>query len=443
MGFLRLNSEIKGMIKTSLPLVVVELVSSLYSLTDTYFVSRLGEEAVAAVGISMYLFMLIQTMASLFTIPAIVFTSQSLGSGRRDLARRSTGEVLAYGLVASIAYSTLFAWMTPILISIQSATTGKTYSYAVEYLVIRVGGFPILLLSMFLDSVIIGSGSTTYSMYSNGFGLILNAILDPLLIYGYLGLPRMEVSGAAIATVISNASSIPIQLFFLSKLGLTPIINFKNNYLKQAIELGLPALAERLVFSIGNNIYAGVIARLGDTVMAAHNIGLRIESLIYMPGFAFSMTASTLVGKKIGAGLLDEAKKTGWVVIATGSMLIGLIGVLVALTGYYIVAPFAPSETVRSLASIYLMYAGLSEFGLGFAMITSGALRGAGNTKIPMIVNTASLVAVRVSLSILLVSSMGPHGPWLAMFLDVYTRGLLLLTIYVSLFYRVARKVLY
>jgi O-antigen/teichoic acid export membrane protein len=114
MGFLRLNSEIKGMIKTSLPLVVVELVSSLYSLTDTYFVSRLGEEAVAAVGISMYLFMLIQTMASLFTIPAIVFTSQSLGSGRRDLARRSTGEVLAYGLVASIAYSTLFAWMTPI-----------------------------------------------------------------------------------------------------------------------------------------------------------------------------------------------------------------------------------------------------------------------------------------------------------------------------------------
>ena len=170
MGFLRLNSEVKGVIKTSLPLVVVELVSSLYSLTDTYFVSRLGEEAVAAIGISMYLFMLIQTMASLFTVPAIVFTSQSLGSGRRGLARRSTGEVLACGLVASIAHSTLFAWMTPILISIQSAATGKTYSYAVEYLVIRVGGFPILLLSMFLDSMIIGSGSTTYSMYSNGFG---------------------------------------------------------------------------------------------------------------------------------------------------------------------------------------------------------------------------------------------------------------------------------
>ncbi|MCC6054731.1 MAG: hypothetical protein LM589_05395 [Thermosphaera sp.] len=182
--------------------------------------------------------------------------------------------------------------------------------------------------------------------------------------------------------------------------------------------------------------------RLGDTVMAAHNVGLRIESLIYMPGFAFSMTASTLVGRKIGAGLLGEAKKTGWVVMTTGSTLIGLIGVVVALTGYYIVAPFAPSETVRTLSSIYLIYAGLSEFGLGFAMITSGALRGAGNTKIPMIANTASLIAVRVSLSILLASSMGFHGPWLAMFLDVYVRGFTLLIIYNFLFEKIAKRIL-
>ena len=190
MGFLRLNSEVKGVIKTILPLVVVELVSSLYSLTDTYFVSRLGEEAVAAVGISMYLFMLIQTMASLFTVPAIVFTSQSLGSGRRGLARRSTGEVLAFGLVASIAYSALSVWMTPILISIQSAATGKTYSYAVEYLVIRVGGFPILLLSMFLDSMIIGSGSTMYSMYSNGFGFPRGDYLCIAVVILNISLPR-------------------------------------------------------------------------------------------------------------------------------------------------------------------------------------------------------------------------------------------------------------
>ena len=150
MGFLRLNSEVKGVIKTGLPLVVVELVSSLYSLTDTYFVSRLGEEAVAAVGISMYLFMLIQTTASLFTVPAIVFTSQSLGSGRRDLARRSTGEVLAFGLVASIAYSTLFAWMPPILISIQSAATGEDVLLCIRVLSYkgwRVPNTPIVYVS--------------------------------------------------------------------------------------------------------------------------------------------------------------------------------------------------------------------------------------------------------------------------------------------------------
>jgi Na+-driven multidrug efflux pump len=176
--------------------------------------------------------------------------------------------------------------------------------------------------------------------------------------------------------------------------------------------------------------------------MAAHNVGLRVESLIYMPGFAFSLTASSIVGRRLGSANLEEAKKTGWRVIKLGALIMGTLGVLVGLTGYYLVAPLSPSEEIRKLASIYLLLAGFSEGGLGLAMVTSGALRGAGNTKIPFYVGVSSLFLVRVTLSLILANPLGPLGPWLAMFLDVYVRGIILAIIYVKYFHKLMRLVI-
>ena len=194
---------------------------------------------------------------------------------------------------------------------------------------------------------------------ANTTGLALNAVLDPLLIYGYWGFPRLEVVGAALATVISNTAVIPLQLLLLGRLGLTSSkLILLHTIIAKAIRLGLPVVAERLLFALGNNIYAGVIARLGETAMAAHNIGLRVESLIYMPGFAFSLTASSIVGRRLGSSNLEEAKKTGWRVIKLGALIMGTLGALVGLTGYYLVAPLSPSEEIRRLASIYLLLAG-------------------------------------------------------------------------------------
>jgi putative MATE family efflux protein len=309
---------------------------------------------------------------------------------------------------------------------------------------LRSLGLIALYTTTALDMAIISTSKTHYSLIANATGLALNAILDPLLIYGYCGFPRLEVIGAALATVVSNMAVIPLQLVLLGRLGLTPskLILLHATTVK-AIRLGLPVVAERLLFALGNNIYAGVIARLGETAMAAHNVGLRVESLIYMPGFAFSLTASNIVGRRLGSSNLEEAKKTGWRVIKLGALIMGTLGVLLGLTGYYLVAPLSPSEEIRRLASIYLLLAGFSEGGLGLAMVASGALRGAGNTKIPFYVGVSSLFPVRVTLSLILANPQGSLGPWLAMFLDVYVRGIILAIIYVKYFHKLTRLVIY
>jgi putative MATE family efflux protein len=441
---LSVDSELREVLKTSLPLVLVELVSSLYSLTDTYFISGLGAEALAGLGISMYVLMFLQSAIVLFTTPVLIVVSQSLGAGRLDLARSFLAGVLLVGGVYTTVLGLLSYLFSEPLVVLVSGTRGLALEYSVEYLKLRCLGLIALYTTTALDMTIISTGKTHYSLIANTTGLALNAVLDPLLIYGYWGFPRLEVVGAALATVISNTAVIPLQLVLLGRLGLTPskLILLHATTVK-AIRLGLPVVAERLLFALGNNIYAGVIARLGETAMAAHNVGLRVESLIYMPGFAFSLTASNIVGRRLGSANLEEAKKTGWRVIKLGALIMGTLGVLLGLTGYYLVAPLSPSEEIRRLASIYLLLAGFSEGGLGLAMVASGALRGAGNTKIPFYVGVSSLFLVRVTLSLILANPLGPLGPWLAMFLDVYARGAVLAVIYVKYFNKLSRLVIH
>ncbi|MFZ8782706.1 MAG: MATE family efflux transporter, partial [Desulfurococcaceae archaeon] len=393
---------------------------------------------------SMYVLMLLQSAIVLFTTPVLIVVSQSLGASRLDLARSFLAGVLLVGGVYTTVLGLLSYLFSEPLVVLVSGARGLVLEYSVEYLKLRCLGLIALYATTALDMVIISTSKTQYSLIANATGLALNAVLDPLLIYGYWGLPRLEVAGAALATVISNTAVIPLQLVLLGRLGLTPSkpLLLRVTTVK-AVRLGLPVVAERLLFALGNNIYAGVIARLGEIAMAAHNVGLRVESLIYMPGFAFSLTASSIVGRRLGSGSLEEAKRTGWRAIKLGALVMGALGALLGLTGYYLVAPFSPSEEVRRLASIYLLLAGFSESGLGLAMVTSGALRGAGDTKIPFYVGVSSLFLVRVTLSLILANPLGPVGPWLGMFLDVYVRGVVLAVIYVKHFNKLARLVIH
>lgn len=436
-----MDAELRKVIGTALPLVLVELASSLYSLTDTYFVGGLGEAALAALGISMYILMLLQTFLALFVMPTMIMASQGIGANRREEVRRSLGEMLFIGAVYSIALGAMWYALSISLVVLQSGASGEVLHQGVSYLRWRLIGYPILYIAMTLDMVIVATGHTKYSLIANVIGLLSNVILDPLLIYGYLGFPALGIAGAAIATVVSNTFTIPAQLLFLRGLGILPSVPREFSAWRRALRLGAPVFAERLIFSLGNNAYAGVIARLGTEVMAAHQIGLRIESLIYMPGFAFSISASALVGQLVGANELRRAKEVGLRTILLGAGLMGALGLVVALGGRYFVIPFTNNAKVRELASIYLILAGLSEAGLGLAMVTGGALRGAGNTKVPMIVNVISLIALRVFPSPLLALSLGPIGPWLAMFVDVYVRGLALFLLYNKKFYQLVQRI--
>jgi len=429
--------------RISLPMIVSEIVNSIYSITDTYFVSYLGSAYLAGVGLASYFFWLYSVPVIVFN-GLIVYVSQSYGAKEIGKARRAIGEAIFYASITTLILAFIgYHFIEPIIILL-NGRADEVSRQAYLYFRIRSLGLVFTALSMLSSACLVAIGKTIYSMIANVTGVILNIILDPVLIFGYFGLPALKVEGASIATVISSIIQLFIAFTYMARSGLNPQFAIKPFALRRILELGVPMAVERAIFTLGNNIYASIIARCGQVALAAHRIGLSIESLIYMPGFAFSMASTVLVGQRVGANNVDEAKSVGYEAVKAGVLLMGVLGVFVALTSNYITKPFIPPDSsleIHSLASIYLILAGLSEPGLALAMISSGAIRGGGNTKIPLLVNVACFYIARIIPSLILVNYMGVIGAWIGMFIDVYIRGFTVFTVFHKSFHRIARNI--
>ncbi len=424
------------------PMIISELGDSLYSIADTYFVSRLGTAALAAVGLGSYLSWLFFVAVALFATGSMVFVAQSYGAKAVDRAREALGETIVLGALTILCVALgAYTIAEPLILLVGGRTERAFVELAASYFRVRILGLPILATALIMDSAVRAVGATRLSMVAVLSSAMLNIVLDPILIFGLLGAPAMGVAGAALATVLSIAYMIPVELLFLKKLGLLPIVKLRTLYVRRVIEVGGPAALERLVFALGNNAYIAFISRCGESALAAHQIGLRIESFIYMPGFAFSIAASALVGQRIGAGDIDGGKRVGFEAAKLAVIIMAVLGVALAIAAPIVVKPFATSEEVAKLASIYLILAGLSEPGLALAMTISGAIRGGGNTVVPLIINAVGLYLFRVIPAALLTKILGAVGAWLAMFVDVYLRGAIFLIVYIKKFERITRRV--
>ena len=435
------RSLVREVIRISWPMIISELSDSLYSIADTYFVSKLGTAALAGVAIGSYLSWLFFVTIIPFTMGLLVYVAQSYGAKEILKARKAIGETIIYSLLVALAVSQIVHHNSAFFISLIAGQNPGVVEKGVAYFSIRILGLPLSATAFLMDSSLRAIGATKYSMIAIMSSTGLNVILDPILIFGLFGAPALGVKGAALATVLSIGYIIPLEFFFLKITGISPKISFKEKYITKIVRLGTPIAVERAIHSIGGNAYIAFIARCGEIALAAHQIGIRIESFIYMPGFAFMVASSSLVGQRIGAGNIGEAKKICWETAKVATAVMTLLGLIAAITSYYIVNPFSPSEEVAELAAIYLILAGLSEPGLALAMTLSGGIRGGGNTIVPMAINALGLYLFRVIPAAILTTILGVIGAWTAMFIDVYLRGIIFTIVFKKFFTKLARKI--
>lgn len=439
-----LNVELANKIfKIAWPAIVEYFMVSLYTLVDTFFIAKLGVSDVAALGGGGYIAWAFWVPGYMLTTGVMILVAQNLGAGKRKKAGEIFGKTLVLTLAISIPATILGILFAEKIVRIIVVDPEVTIKGSL-YLIARLLGLPGMYVTFVISSALRGAKDTKTPMKISVLGNIFNVITDPLFIFGLLGFPKLGIFGAGITSAISFYFMLTLYVIlkFRGKLTLSPEIALPSKeILENVVKLGLPVSIERILLSTLSLVYVSIVARFSSIALAALQIGLRIESLAFMPGIAFRIATATLVGHEVGARRIENGEIVAKTATRMSVAFMIMVGLLLALTSYYIPKLFISDVNVQNLSTIYLILAGTSEPGLGLFFAVSGAFHGAGNTIIPTVVNMLSYILVRLMLGYVLgrFFNLGVIGVWVGMFLDVYMKGIMLYILFRKKFESIAR----
>ncbi|OYT26613.1 MAG: hypothetical protein B6V02_01355 [Thermoprotei archaeon ex4572_64] len=424
------------------PLIIEYLAESILSITDLFFISGLGYEYIAVVGVCSNILWFLTMIILIFSLGTQIIVSQAFGARRLDIISHT----VTYSCVLSLSFSivTVLAlqYLTKPLLSI---ITGNELlsNIGKDYLTIRIFELIFLSLSLIFSYTLKGMGNTRTPMIIALISISINIILDPVLIYGLFGLPRLGIVGAALASLSSIIimSLIYIYILLRNEIPISRSFDKFKELAKKILNLGLPSGLERVLISLSYIIYISLIARCGVEALTAHQIGLSVESFIFMLCVAFSIASSVLVGQRVGSDDIVGARLVAMECAKLSVKFMAITGVLLVTISPLIPKVFTSNEYVIYLTMTYLILAGLSEPGLALIFTFAGAYRGAGSPTLSMILNVAGFWIYRIPLTVILIEIMSVLGAWIAMFIDVYLRGLTFYVVFNKYFEsRIVRK---
>jgi putative MATE family efflux protein len=289
-------------------------------------------------------------------------------------------------------------------------------------------------IAMALTAVLRGAGDTRTPMKINVVSNLLIVFIGFPLIYGYLGMPKLGITGVAIATIISQFIAMVwvIMVMFSGnyaiRLRVSDLFKFNRSMVERILRIGLPTAVEQIVMRLGMLVFVKIAASLGTIGLAATQIAFNVFGMTFMPGMAFSIAASTLVGQALGAGKPDLAETYGWRVRKFGIVVAGIMGIFFILFPTYIMMLYSPNPDIIEQGAVGLRIMGFIQISQATQFILGGALRGAGDTKYPLYSTFIGVWGIRIVLCLIFVYvfNWGIAGIWAAAAADQFSRSLLI-----------------
>lgn len=428
----------KRLLKLAIPSMVENSLQMLFGMVDTAFLGHLSWQAMSGAGLANQLIFVFQVLVIAASVGVNVIVSNASGVNNRIKASNS----LWNGVHLCLLWSTGLMMLAPFshnFLRIFGNVDKIVFNYAATYLRTILLGMTSMSLMAVLGAALRGTGDTKTPMLVTGFSNLLNVFLDYAMIYGKFGFPRMEVFGAALATVVSRSIGVIVLFLAIFK---NPYLNYNfresvklnlKNF-KDIVWIGTPAAVENLMFSSGLLVFASILLASGPMAYAAHRIGINIESLSFMPGWGISVAVTTLAGQYNGRKQLDRVSA----VAREGFVLAALIQVSAGLFIFSFPEPmirlFTNQVEIVQLAKVPVRLLGLFQIFLALESSMNGVLRATGNTAFGMIVSSVSMWLLRLPLAYLLSVKLGLGllGAWLAMMSDMGFRSILKLFYYLS-----------
>ena len=413
------------------PTILTNVLQTSYGFVNLIFVGSLGKASIAAVAFANSA--LFWQFAALLGVMVgnTALVSRSTGAGNPKDAEIATRQSLLLALAGAVLTAVPMILLHQGILSVLGAEP-QVITIAAPYLNVCLYASPLFFLSMVLASSLRGIGDTRTPLIAMGVQVALNVLGDWVLIFGVGPFPALGVTGAAWATLFSRVASLAVLGLLFTRTPLAGALRGPYRvdwgWMKRILNIGLPATAQAVLRTTGSSVYQGIVARTveGTTAVAALSIGIQAESLAFMPGFAFGVAATAMVGQNLGAGQPARARRAGWLSMVQGMIIMSAMGVLFFLLAQPFSRLISQEADVVALGAAYLMINAPSEPFLAMAMVLTGALNGAGQTRVPAVLTFLSLWVLRLPMTWLLALhlSMGATGAWISMAVTTGLGGL-------------------
>ena len=416
----------------ALPSLVELVLTSLTSMADQIMVGRLpgqlGVQALSAVGLCMNPKVILMTALMAINTGTTAVVARYRGMGNQEKANQTFKQSLIFNIFLSAIMMVIGVVFARELIGLIAGNgiSETTVEYAVTYFRIQMYGFIPLMMTNTVTSTLRAIGDSKMPMVYNTIANVVNLFFNYGLIYGKLGMPEMDVAGASLATVIGQCVAFVIAMYIMFSKKRYVYLDFKEKtgynktIMSNVLGIGLPSMLEQICLRIGIIIYSRIVASLGDIAYATHMVCMNIQSLTFMSGMAFQNSATTLMGQSLGRRRLDMADNYTRMTRNISFWISCVIGVILALFGGQIVNIYNSTPEIVEMGGKLLAIVAITQPFQSSQFVTTGALRGAGDTKYPAVVIFICTLIVRSVLGYIFVIqlNMGLIGAWFAIVVD-------------------------
>ena len=389
------------------PTILSNLLFSVIGIISIKIVGELGSEAVAAVTTGHRIFFAVQAILMAVSTGTTAMVARAWGANNpREAANVASASLWTGNLVALALTAPCFFFALPIasIFGLNEATTQLTADF-IRYLSIFNVAFSV---NMILGAALRAAGDTRTPLWIGAFMNVVNVILVYALVYGEWGFPEMGTNGAALASGFSftAAAIVLLGLWYGKRLivGVGGKGAFTLRRISQLYQIGYPAAIEQFVFQIGFVGFLWLVAQYGTAPYAAYGIGVQILSVSFVVGFGFSIAGATLVGQYLGAGDPEGARRQGWRATRLAIFSMMALSALILPFAHELASALINEPDVIRYTVIFIYILGVAQPLMGVEFSLSGCLRGAGDTRYPLLTTMVGLIGVRVGLAALFMS---------------------------------------
>lgn len=375
----------------AVPMVMEMMMESVFVVVDIFWVAHLGAEAVAIVGLTESMMVIIYTIAFGLSIGATATVARRIGEKDPEAAAKAAVQAIALGLLVSGTLAACGALFAPRLLTVMGAppevvANGTTFARTM------LGGSATAFMLFVVNSVFRGAGDASVAMRVLWRANTINMILGPILIFGIGPFPEVGVAGAAIATTIGRGTGVVLALRQLGVGSGHLAVRREHLRLNPGAMVRLARMCASGTFQIlvGSAAWIGlvrILATFGSVAVAGYTIAIRIVIFAILPAFGLSNAAATMVGQSLGAKDPARAERSVWTAARYNLAFLGALGVVFVAFAPVIIAAFTPDAAVRPIGTFGLRIVALGFPMFAFGMVLTQAFNGAGDTWTPTWIN--------------------------------------------------------